>query len=314
MRILLIGNTGQLGWELEKNLAPLGEVTAVDYPELDIGEEEGIRRFLRQKGRFQVIVNAAAYTNVDRAESEIGRATAVNAAAPGILAKEARDLGAALIHYSTDYVFDGAKGTPYAETDGPAPVNVYGKTKLAGEQAVISLGGAYLIFRTAWVYSLRRDSFVTKVLEWSRRQRTLKVVDDQVSNPTWAGSLAEATRRILEMAVDGSAADAGKVNQERFLERISARAELYHLAGDGFASRFEWAKEILALDPKSNEQIARELLPAKTADFPTAAMRPLFSALDCGKFERTFGFRLMPWKDALRRALDAGEGETCSGE
>ncbi|HMA55094.1 MAG TPA: dTDP-4-dehydrorhamnose reductase, partial [Acidobacteriota bacterium] len=241
MRILLIGSTGQLGWELEKTLAPLGELTALDYPDLDLSQADGVRRFLRQKGRFQVIINAAAYTDVDRAESELGRATAVNAVAPGILGQEARDLGAAFVHYSTDYVFDGAKGSPYAETDSPAPLNAYGRTKLAGERAVTGAGGAYLIFRTSWVYGLRRDSFVTKVLEWARSQRTLRIVDDQVGNPTWARSLAEATGRVLGLAMDGRATGAGQASPERLRDYISERAGLYHLAGDGFATRLEWA-------------------------------------------------------------------------
>jgi dTDP-4-dehydrorhamnose reductase len=311
-KILLIGNTGQLGWELERALAPLGEVHAVDFPEIDLARGESVRRTIGNCGRLHMIVNAAAYTAVDRAESEPDKAMAVNADGPGVLAEEAYKLGALFIHYSTDYVFDGAKGKPYVETDAPNPLGIYGASKLAGERAVEQVGGAYLILRTAWVYSLRGDSFVTKVLRWAKEQRQLKIVEDQVSNPTWAKVLAEATARILSKAEEspakgglalrikkGDTADLSDVNQW-----IAERAGIYHLAGDGWASRLEWASEILRLDPRAAGHLTRELLPAKTADFSTPAKRPLFSALDCGRFESTFGFRLPPWKDSLRRALD----------
>lgn len=323
LQILLIGNSGQLGWELERVLAPLGKVLAVDYPDVDLADEKSVRRTVRESGRPHVIVNAAAYTAVDRAESEKEQAIAVNEGGPGVLAEEANEIGAAFIHYSTDYVFDGAKGGPYVETDAPKPLGVYGESKLAGERAVERVGGAYLILRTAWVYSLRGDSFVTKVLRWSREQPRLKIVDDQVSNPTWARALAEATARMLSKTGEGTikggnggtaptSKGPASTSQNRDTAHISdvyrwiaERAGIYHLAGDGWASRLEWAGEILRLDPGAAGHLTRELLPAKTADFPTPAKRPLFSALDCGKFESTFGFRLPPWKDALRRALEA---------
>ena len=182
MRILLIGNTGQLGWELERTLAPLGEVNACDYPQIDLSASSSLRRFIREYAP-DVLVNAAAYTAVDKAESDPDAAQAINAVAPGVLAEEARQSKAAFIHFSTDYVFDGQKGSPYLETDQPKPLNVYGHSKLAGEQAVQQSGDAYLILRTSWVYSLRRDSFVNKVLSWARKQTSLKLVSDQVSNP-----------------------------------------------------------------------------------------------------------------------------------
>lgn len=316
LHILLIGNTGQLGWELERVLAPLGTVTALDYPTIDLADEEGLRRTVRQaarreeqkgqKGRFDVIINAAAYTAVDRAESEPALAMAVNGHAPGFLAEEAYEMGAAFMHYSTDYVFDGRKATSagtntssasisYVETDAPNPLGVYGKSKLDGELAVKKVGGAYLILRTAWVYSLRRDSFVTKVLHWAREQRTMRIVSDQVSNPTWARALAEATAKIFSAGGD----DITGWTKER--------AGLYHLAGDGYASRFEWAREILRLDPRPEEHKVKELVPAKTVDFPTPSQRPLFSALECQKFEDAFGFRLPAWKDALLQTLQGNE-------
>lgn len=290
MRILLLGSTGQLGWELERSLAPLGQVEALDYPQVDLTKLETIIPHLREF-QPQLIVNATAYTAVDKAESEVDFAMAINAVAPGVLAEEAKKLNAALIHYSTDYVFDGKKGSPYCEEDQPNPINVYGKSKLAGEEAIVKVGGSHLILRTAWVYSMRRDSFVTKVLQWARQQKTLKLVTDQVSNPTWARALAEITSLLI--ACSGSDPYAW----------IKERAGIYHLAGDGYASRFEWGQEILRQDPMREEQTIGDVLPATTDEFPTPAQRPLFSALDCELFARTFELHLPDWKKALLLAF-----------
>ena len=292
MKILLLGNTGQLGWELERTLAPLGDVTPVDFPALNLADPQGTRAIIRRAAP-QVIVNATAYTAVDKAESEPDQslAYAINATGSGILAEEAKSLGAALIHYSTDYVFDGTKGSPYIETDSTHPLGVYGSSKLAGEQAVAAAGCPYFTFRTAWVYTTRRDSFVTKVLQWAHQQTTLKLVTDQVSNPTSARMLAEITAQLLAKAGGDP------------VSWISERCGLYHLAGDGFGSRLEWAQEILRLDPRKAEQTVRAVLPALTADFPTPAQRPLFSALNCQKFTHTFGLKLPPWQVALRLVM-----------
>ena len=286
MKILLLGKIGQLGWELNRTLLPLGEVQVVDYPEINLAEAEGLRAFVRAFAP-DVIVNATAYTAVDRAESERDLAFAINASGPGILAEEAKRLGAALIHYSTDYVFDGTKGAPYVETDLAHPLNVYGESKLAGEQAIQAVDGNYLILRTAWVYSNRRDSFVVKVLQWARQNKSLRIVDDQISNPTWARMLAEVTALILARGV----------------EYIKERKGLYHLTGGGYASRLEWAKAILTLDPNHHEQITKEILPASTKDFPTPAVRPLFSVLDCEKFKNTFDLQLCGWAQTLLLAM-----------
>jgi dTDP-4-dehydrorhamnose reductase len=289
-RILLLGNTGQLGWELDRALQPLGFVVALDYPQVNMADPGSIRKVV-QECRPGVIINATAYTAVDKAEREPELAEAINGTAPGVLADEARKLDAALIHYSTDYVFDGKKGEPYIEMDAPGPLNVYGKSKLAGEEAIRSVDCAYLILRTAWVYSLRRDSFISKVLGWARADEALRVVSDQVSNPTWARLLAEITAQLLARA------------GEDFLPWLAARKGLYHLAGEGFASRFEWAKLILELDPDRSEQRVRQVLPALSSDFPTPAQRPLFSALDCKCFQDTFGLQLPDWRSALKQAL-----------
>ena len=290
MRILLLGNTGQLGWELERTLAPLGELIALDYPEINLADEKGIKEIL-SVSQPQVIVNATAYTAVDRAESERELAMAVNRDGAGLLAEQALQLRAVLIHYSTDYVFDGEKGAPYVETDVPHPINVYGESKLAGERAVEQAGGSYLILRTSWVYSLRRDSFVTKVLAWGRQQRQLRLVSDQVGNPTWCRMLAEVNAQFLSAAGPDPFA------------WIGARKGVYHLAGDGFASRLDWGKAILENDPRHEEQVVENLIAALTAEFPTPAQRPLFSALNCEVFKRTFGLNLPSWQAALRLAM-----------
>ena len=286
MKILLIGNTGQLGWELERTLVCLGEVTALDYPTVDLLDEAGIREAVRGAVP-QVIVNATGYTAVDKAEREPDIAAAINTRAPAILAEEAHALGAALIHYSTDYVFDGTKGTPYAEGDAPHPLNVYGASKLEGDQAVQASGGAFLIIRTAWLYSMRGNGFVTKVLSWARKHEVLHIVDDQISNPTWARMLAQLTSHVLARGKD----------------YVTEHRGLYHLAGGGHASRYDWAKEILRLDPKPEEQTAREVRRAVTSDIPTPAQRPLFSALDCSLCLKVLGLAAPPWQHELKLAL-----------
>ncbi len=291
MDILLLGNRGQLGWELQRTLATLGPVTALDYPEIDLTDGDAARALVRRL-RPQVVVNATAYTAVDEAESRRETAFALNAAAPGLLAEEAARLGAALIHYSTDYVFDGSKGAPHTEEDPPRPLNVYGESKLAGEQAVQRAGGAYCIFRTAWVYSLRRPSFVTKVLSWARKNPVLRIVDDQVSNPTWARALAEVTAQVLAQAAASGDASAW----------LRERAGVYHLAGGGYASRYRWAQAIIRL---GGLETPPQVEAAQSAQFPTPAQRPLFSALDCSKFEAVFGLRLPPWEQALSLAMEA---------
>jgi dTDP-4-dehydrorhamnose reductase len=293
MKILLLGKNGQLGWELQRALSPLGEVTAVDLPEVDFVDESAIRKLVRRI-KPTVIVNSAAYTSVDRAESESDIAWAINGIAPGILAEEALDLQAGLIHFSTDYVFDGTTGKAYVEDDHPNPLNVYGKSKLAGDQAIQQVGKAFLIIRTSWVYSTRQGGFVNKVLQWARQQSILRIVSDQVSNPTWCRMLAEAIAQVLVM---------GKQNIYFWLDE---RKGIYHLTGAGSASRFEWAKAILDLDPRRNEQIVEDLRPALTAEFPTPAIRPLYTPLCSERFYDTFGLWLPGWRETLELAMSLG--------
>ena len=291
MQILLLGINGQLGWELRRALATLGQVTALDYPQIDLTRPEQARPVIKRI-KPQVIINATAYTSVDGAESEAEVALAINRDAPGIIAEEAKALGAVFIHYSTDYVYDGTKSEPYVETDLPNPVNTYGQSKLAGEHEITQIGGTYLILRTSWLYSLRGETFVNKVLKWSRKYETLRIVEDQVGSPTWCRMLAEATAQVLAM---------GGVELVGWL---ADRRGLYHLAGDGYVCRYGWAQEILKYNPNPQEQVTRQVLPSLTSEFPTPAKRPLFSALNCDRFYKTFGIRLPDWRDALRLALD----------
>lgn len=290
MRIVVLGSSGQVGWESLRALAPLGEVIGLDTPEIDLTRPDHLRNVLDDL-RPQVIFNAAAYTAVDRAESEPEKARLINSVAAGALAENARRLGAVLVHFSTDYVFDGKKGCTYTETDVPNPLSVYGQTKLEGEQAIQAVDCAYLILRTAWVYSMRRDSFVSKVLQWSQDRLSIRVVMDQVSNPTWARMLAEVCAQLLAKA--GAENPAGWVNERR---------GLYHLAGSGFASRMDWARAILNNRPQSAPQV--DVIPALTSEFPAPAERPLYSALDCSRFAQVFNLQLPAWEKALRLAMD----------
>ena len=290
MCILLLGKTGQLGWELQRTLAPLGELCALDYPEIDLSHPDSYIQAIKDI-QPDLIINATAYNAVDQAENEPELAMAINGEAPGILAEIAKELHAGLIHYSTDYVFDGRKSSPYVENDIPNPLNKYGQSKLAGENAIIQVDGAHLILRTSWVYSLRRSSFVSKVLQWSREHEQLRVVSDQISKPTWARMLAEVSTLLIAPEIDD------------FSSWIHERRGVYHLAGEGEASRLEWAQAILQCDSHPEEQIANNIQPALTVDFPTPAQRPLYSVLSCENFYRTFGLRLPNWLYALRLAM-----------
>ncbi len=292
MKIFLTGGSGQVGWELQRTLSPLGEVVAPARDEVDLSSLEGLRLAVRHVAP-EVIVNAAAYTDVDRAEREPEIARRVNAEAPAVLAEEARRLGACLVHYSTDYVFDGQKGEPYTEEDAPDPLNAYGRSKLEGEQAVQHVGGAYVILRTSWVYSLRRPCFLTRILEQARERSDIRVVTDQVGSPTWARLVAEATAMILAQAIDGP---------RDFLEQKSG---IYHVACRGSCSRYEWARLILALAGREAGRDAVEVLPAESRDFLQTAPRPRQTALSCDRLAGVFGLRLPTWDVGARLALEA---------
>ncbi len=270
-RILLTGCNGQVGWELARTLSSLGEVVATDSKTLDLADADAIRRLMAE-ARPRIVVNPAAYTAVDKAESEAERAYAINAVAPGILAEEAEKLGALLVHYSTDYVFDGSGETPWREDDATGPLNVYGASKLAGEQAIRERCRRHLIFRTSWVYGARGANFLLTMRRLMRERPELKIVADQIGAPTWCRHLAEATAQVLAQV------------QSPF--RGADKPE-------------PWG--IQALDPP---QTPARLLPIPSSDYPTPARRPLNSRLDNGKLERVFGLRLPEWREALRLCLD----------
>lgn len=282
--ILIIGREGQLGWELQRAMAPWAQVRAVDQPEVNLALPDTYVRLLRQLPQGTVVVNAAAYTAVDRAETEPDMARRINAEAPGILAEECRRSGTLFIHYSTDFVFDGVKRKPYVEEDTPNPLNVYGRTKWAGEQAVCAVNGAHLIFRTAWLYGLRGTNFLLTVRRRATEGRPLRIVNDQVGCPTWARSLAEATVAVLQKLIMRNGASA-----------LLETRGLYHAACQGQTSWYGFAKAFLP------STVA--LQPIPTAEHPTAARRPPYSALDCSRLERDFGVQLPRWEEALRACL-----------
>ena len=290
MRILLLGRNGQVGWELQRMLIGLGDVISLGYSELDMARPEAIRTCVREI-QPQIVVNATAYTNVDGAESEPEKAFAINAVAPEILAQEARAVNAALIHYSTDYVFNGKKGVPYGEDDVPDPLNVYGKSKLQGERAVQQAGIPFFIFRTSWVYGMRRKNFVTRALDWARRQSDLRIVDDQIGNPTWCRMLAQLSTQVLFLACQNGR------------DWWNERKGLYHLAGGGLASRYDVVRSILANLPRDYPLAVKRISPASTGEFVSSAERPLFSALETEKFVRCFGMEIPAWETCLKLAL-----------
>ncbi len=290
MKIVVLGSKGQVGSRLEGALACFAEVKGFDHAALDLGNPDAVRSALRSE-RPDVVVNAAAYTDVDAAERDEATATRVNGDAVAAIGKECRDLRAGLVHYSTDFVFDGRQSRPYREDAPTAPLGAYGRSKLAGERALLDARAPAIILRTAWVYSLRRKSFVSSILRLARERDVLEIVADQVGSPTFAGDLASATALIiygLRGDPHGEFGDARGV---------------YHLAGGGAATRFELASAAIALDPRKQEHRVTRLEPVATADYPLPAPRPAFAPLDCRKARDRFGVCLPDWKDALARAL-----------
>ncbi|MEO8536443.1 MAG: dTDP-4-dehydrorhamnose reductase [Betaproteobacteria bacterium] len=279
--ILLTGANGQLGRELAAALAPCGTVVACDRAKLDLADAATIVDVVRRIAP-QFIVNAGAYTAVDRAERERSLAFAVNGTAPGVLATEARRVGALLIHYSTDYVFDGNGSAPYTEDAAPAPVNVYGESKRAGEVAIAQSGADALTLRTSWVYARHGQNFLTTMLRLAAERDELRVVDDQRGVPNWARALAEATATLVS----------------RGRAHLADRAGLYHLSAQGSCTWYAFAKAILA-------NRGTRITPIPTAEYPTPARRPLYGVLDASRFARTFGFALPAWGAMLATCLAA---------
>ncbi len=305
-RILVTGINGQVGFELLRSLAAQGQVIAVGRGDMDLSDPDSIRRTVRETGP-DLIVNAAAYTAVDQAESEPELALAVNGVAPGILAEEAKRLGAALIHYSTDYVFDGTKAAPYTEDDKPQPINVYGRTKLAGERAIQAVDGPHLILRTSWIYGMRGKNFLLTILRLAREREELSIVDDQVGAPTWSRAIAVATCDILRRLGHG---------QPGFADACARQRGIYNLSAAGHTSWHGFAAEILAQAAsappgRSDFALARVpmLKPIATEQYPTPARRPSYSVLENAKLQHTFGLTLPDWKSSLAECMSSARSK-----
>lgn len=293
MRILITGKNGQVGWELQRTMATLGEVIAVDRAIMDLSSPDSIRSVIREV-KPNLIVNAAAYTAVDKAESEPELAMMINGIAPGIMAEEAKKLGATIIHYSTDYVFDGTKKEPYTEEDIPNPINVYGKTKLAGEKAVQAIGLPYFIFRTSWVYSTRGKNFLLTILRLAREKEQLKIVDDQIGSPTWSRTIAEMTAQILAQRFSTLTKGAGI---------SSGFSGVYNLSAAGQTSWCGLASQIVAnathaASSKPGSKFAK-ILPIPATEYPVPAARPTNSVMSGQKLNAISSLQMPDWNLAL---------------
>ncbi len=293
MTILLLGKDGQVGWQLQRSLAALGPLLACGRGECDLADAAQLRALVRRV-RPALIVNASAYTAVDKAEAEPELAHLINAVAPGVLAEEAAALGSLLLHYSTDYVYDGRQGGAYVESAATNPQSVYGRSKLAGEEAIRAVGGKSLIFRTSWVFGARGGNFVKTILRLAREKESLNVVDDQIGAPTPAELIADVSALVLAMLRNGQRLEKGE-------------NRLYHLAAAGPLSWCEFARTIVALAGELSDAPLRlqpaAIRPITTAEYPTPAVRPANSRLDCSRLENDFGLQLPGWQPFLRRTL-----------
>jgi dTDP-4-dehydrorhamnose reductase len=310
-RILLTGKNGQLGREVETILAGRSELRALGRRELDLAKPDSIRREIRAF-QPQIIINAGAYTAVDKAESEEPLARAINADAPAVMAEEAQTIGAALVHYSTDYVFNGTKNQPYLESDPTNPLSAYGRTKLAGETAIREIGGRHLIFRTEWVYATRGKNFLVTILRLATEREQLRIVADQIGAPTWCREIARSTAKVVMAEWQRSAG-------RDFLASCSG---IYHMTAAGQTSWFEFAGTIVeqvrryAARPAwvtaaigNQPLIVKRLLPIATKDYPTPARRPAYSVLSNELLKQTFGIELPDWRVQFKTALASQENE-----
>ncbi len=291
MKILLTGKSGQVGWELNHSLSKLGTVFAMGRDQLDLSKPETLGPVI-QKIRPDIIINAAAYTAVDKAESESELAMTINGIAPGVIAEEARKIGAGMIHYSTDYVFDGKATSPYVEEDPTCPLNIYGESKLAGEKAVTQTGIPHFILRTGWVYSLRNSNFLLTMQKLAQTRKQIKVVDDQTGGPTWAKTIAEGTAGILRKSLKEGATESP----------IFSHSGIFHMSCGGETSWFGFAKKILELSSVSKDT---ELIPVPTTEYPTPVTRPKYSLLSNRRLKQVFHNEMPQWQDALQECLNS---------
>ena len=287
-RILLFGRIGQVGWELRRTLAPMSQLVCVDYPDVDLTSPGSIRQWI-QSSSPEIIINAAAYTAVDTAETECTLAMKINGEAPGIMAVEAKKRGALLVHYSTDYVFDGSKTSPYIEEDAPNPLGAYGRTKLAGDQVIQQVGCDHLIFRLCWVYGARGSNFMLTMMRLARERQKLRVVRDQVGCPTWSRMIAETTALALK-----STSPAGQTGP---------RQGIYHLCSSGQTSWHGFASAIIELMPADGRKCT-EIEAIASSEYPTPTKRPPYSVMSCEKLARDFGLRLPDWRESLQQVLE----------
>ena len=292
MKILLFGKVGQVGWELNRSLQPLGEVIALGIEDADFSKPESLRKIV-QNISPNLIVNAVAYTVVDKAETEEELAYKINAIAPGVLAEEVLKLNALLVHYSTDYVFDGTKVTPYTEKDVPNPINAYGRTKLAGELAVQSSGCDYLILRTSWVYASRANNFMLTMLKLAQEREVLNIVADQVGAPTTARLIADTTILCVY-----------QIMKERIAGDFSS--DLYHLTASGRTSWHGFTKKIINIANLSLklQLTAKDIKAIPTSDYPTSATRPMNSQLALSKLEQEFNVVMPNWKQGCMLCVE----------
>ena len=289
-KILIFGSSGQVGWELSRSLASVGQIIALDKMSADLTQPDKLRDVIYSINP-DIIINAAAYTAVDKAESEPDCAMLVNGIAPGIMAEEAKRCGAIFVHYSTDYVFDGCSERPYCEDDHANPLNVYGKTKRAGEIAIQAVGGRYLIFRTSWVYGMRGRNFLLTMLKLAKEKEELKIVMDQHGAPTWSRTIAEATKDIL-------------CRDQASLEN---KWGIYNLTASGNTSWHGFAKAIFALKQRLEGKDFRspQLIGIPASEFPSPAKRPQFSVLSHYKIREAFSVHLPNWETALEEAMSS---------
>jgi dTDP-4-dehydrorhamnose reductase len=296
VRILLTGVSGQVGGELLETLKPLGEVIAPSRAEMDLANAASVREMIRAV-QPRWIVNPGAYTAVDKAESEPELAFAVNAGAVEAIGQEARTIGAGVIHFSTDYVFDGSKSSPYRETDATGPMSVYGASKLAGEAALAASGAGHLIFRTSWVYGSRGKNFLLTILKLARERETLRVVADQHGAPTWSRDLAKMTAEAIGQL---ETAARGRVPADA----LADRSGVYHAAGTGETTWCGFAAEAVRLrQEKEPETRFAEIEAITTAEYPTPARRPTNSRMNCERLVERFGWTMMDWRDSLGKVL-----------
>jgi len=295
-RILLTGATGQVGGELLETLKPLGEVVAPARAEMDLADGASVRETIRSV-RPRWIVNPGAYTAVDKAESEPELAYAINAEAVRVMGQEARAIGAGVIHFSTDYVFDGSASAPYRETDATGPASVYGASKLYGERALRESGAGYFVFRTSWVYGARGKNFLLTILKLTRELEMVRVVADQHGSPTWSRDLARMTTEVI-----GQCEDAARGRE--FADVLADVGGVYHAAAAGETTWYGFAAEAVRLQREKEPAVRfAEIESIATAEYPTPARRPANSRMDCSRLMETFGWKMMDWQDSLRKVL-----------